>query len=196
MNFVPLPSKLFAVIWALFISTRDFTIERPNPVPCPASFVVKYGSNILLIKCGGIPLPLSSTMIWARSGLSPIFCRVFAMRREIVNEGPVLRLGASRALILNSTRFVHMTSSAYTNYGLAALFQGREIFSGMSLLIIFGLSERSWRSIHRSNDFYSRKPQLLVRQVFDSVFFYPRTSSNIPESSEASNFRSQIPLLM
>src|SRR6186997_2141174 len=42
--------------------------ERPRPVPSPAGFVVKNGSNILARTLSGIPLPLSRTRI---STLSP-----------------------------------------------------------------------------------------------------------------------------
>ena len=37
--------------------------ERPSPVPSPAGFVVKNGSNIFSFTSGGMPVPLSRIRI-------------------------------------------------------------------------------------------------------------------------------------
>src|SRR5689334_23669219 len=54
----------------------SWLIDRPRPVPSPAGLVVKKGLNIFSFTSGGMPMPLSRTLISTRS---PLF-RVEATR--------------------------------------------------------------------------------------------------------------------
>lgn len=45
------------------LMTRFLDIERPSPVPSPATLVVKKGSNIFVRNSGGMPRPESTTAI-------------------------------------------------------------------------------------------------------------------------------------
>src|SRR5262249_11932005 len=49
------------------LTTMSWLSERPSPVPSPAGLVVKKGLNIFSLTSGGIPVPLSGTLISTRS---------------------------------------------------------------------------------------------------------------------------------
>src|ERR1700677_1196920 len=52
------------------LTMMSWLMDRPNPVPSPAGFVVKNGLNIFSFTSAGIPVPLSRMRI---STLSPRF---------------------------------------------------------------------------------------------------------------------------
>src|SRR5215470_12685325 len=49
------------------LTMMSWLMERPSPVPSPAGFVVKNGSNILSFTSGAMPVPLSRIRISTRS---------------------------------------------------------------------------------------------------------------------------------
>ena len=61
-NEVPKPFTLSTLISPLCSRTIPRLMESPRPVPLPASFVVKNGSNTLQINYSGMPLPESFIM--------------------------------------------------------------------------------------------------------------------------------------
>src|SRR3954471_7347474 len=53
-------------------TTMSWLRESPRPVPSPAGFVVKKGSNIFSLTSGGMPVPLSRIRISTRSPRSRV----------------------------------------------------------------------------------------------------------------------------
>jgi hypothetical protein len=60
-NWLPLPNSLVAVKRPPWASTMRRARESPNPVPFP--FVVKNGRNMFGSTSGGMPFPLSLTVV-------------------------------------------------------------------------------------------------------------------------------------
>ena len=65
MKELPFPGSLYAWMNPPLCFTIPYTDDNPKPVPSPAGFVVKNGSNTFSRVSLSIPVPVSDTVNWA-----------------------------------------------------------------------------------------------------------------------------------